>query len=149
VIQNREFRQRRADAQIAERALQVSLVQSISDEIEGIWKLYNVQIGPELESLNEGQAASVFPVGQSYFVIFDASAASIGRLPNADLRTKIIQFYIGAKSMVDSLQHYGGIVRGFAEANINLVPGDEDGWISSVSHKLARAPVLSVSTVKV
>jgi hypothetical protein len=74
-----------------------------------------VKVGSELDALEELKIASVFPIDQSYFVIFDASAASIGGIPDADLRSKIIQFYVSAKSMVDSLRDYGRLVRDLSQ----------------------------------
>jgi hypothetical protein len=114
-VQKREFAQRRQEAHNAERANQLALVQAISDEIDGFWKFYSGKVGSELDALEEHKIASVFPIDQSYFVIFDASAASIGGLPDADLRTKIIPFYVSAKSMVDSLRDYGRLVRDLSQ----------------------------------
>jgi hypothetical protein len=110
-VQKREFAQRREESRNAERTNQLALVQAISDEIDGFWKFYSGKVGSELDALEEHEIASVFPIDQSYFVIFDASASSIGGLPDADLRTKIIQFYVSAKSMVDSLRDYERLVR--------------------------------------
>jgi hypothetical protein len=110
-VQKREFAQRREESRNAERTNQLALVQAISDEIDGFWKFYSGKVGSELDALEEHKIASVFPIDQSYFVIFDASASSIGGLPDADLRTKIIQFYVSAKSMVDSLRDYERLVR--------------------------------------
>jgi hypothetical protein len=39
-------------------------------------------------------------------IIFDANGALLGRIPSTNLRSKILDFYIGAKGMVDSLQYY-------------------------------------------
>jgi hypothetical protein len=114
-VQKREFAKRRDEARNAEQANQRALVQAISDEIDGFWKFYSGKVGFELDALEELKIASVFPIDQSYFVIFDASAASIGGLPDADLRTKIIQFYVSAKSMVDSLRDYGRLVRDLSQ----------------------------------
>ena len=50
--------------------------------------------------------AHVFRATQTYFVIFDAAGAQVGRIPNQTLRSRIIDFYVGAKACVDSLQYY-------------------------------------------
>ncbi len=70
---------------------------------------YNKEIGPHLSSIPEGEVARPFPVHQSYFVIFDASGGLLGRLPDGSLRSKILDFYFGAKAMVDSLQYYSNL----------------------------------------
>jgi hypothetical protein len=71
-----------------------------------LWKRYYVEIGPHLGDPTV-EVARPFPINQSYFVIFDANGALLGRIPgDTSLRIKILDFYIGAKGMVDSLQYY-------------------------------------------
>jgi hypothetical protein len=106
-LQKADFAARERASHAEEKAVVRSAVQSLSDEIEALWKQYNKEIGPHLGS--DIEAARAFPVRQSYFVIFDASGALVGRIPNPGLRSKILDFYIGAKSMVDSLQYYANL----------------------------------------
>jgi hypothetical protein len=103
-LQKEDSAARERASHIEEKAIVRTAVQSISDEIEALWKMYSKEIGPHLGS--EIDIARPFPVRQSYFVIFDASGALVGRIPNPGLRSKILDFYVGAKSMVDSLQYY-------------------------------------------
>jgi hypothetical protein len=105
-LQEREFASRDQAAKLADQGLIRSTVQSISDEVEALWKHYNREIGPHFASLQPGQTAKVFHANQSYFVIFDAAGSLVGRIPSQTLRSKIIDFYIGAKAFVDSLQYY-------------------------------------------
>jgi len=106
-LQKENFAARERASHAEEKAVVRSAVQSLSDEIEALWRLYSKEIGPNLGSAIE--VARPFPVRQSYFVIFDASGALVGRIPNPGLRSKILDFYIGAKSMVDSLQYYSNL----------------------------------------
>ena len=105
-VQRNEFNSRSEAAKLADQAVIRGVVQSISDEIEALWRQYTKEIGPHLSSVSESEVARPFPVNQSYFVIFDASGALVGRIPSTTLRSKILDFYIGAKGMVDSLQYY-------------------------------------------
>jgi hypothetical protein len=43
---------------------------------------------------------------QTYFVVFDSSASSLGRIRNKELREQIIAAYVEAKGFVDSMRHY-------------------------------------------
>jgi gas vesicle protein len=105
-VQRKDFASRNESAKLSEQNLIRGAVQAISDEIESLWRQYYREIGPHLASVSQTEAARPFPVNQSYFVIFDASGALLGRIPDTSLRTKILDFYNGAKAMVDSLQHY-------------------------------------------
>jgi len=85
-------------------------VQAIADEVTSVWDRYNVEIGPHLKTLPEGQAAIVFPLQQSYFVVFDSNASLIGRIPDRKLREQIIATYVEAKGFVDSMRYYERLV---------------------------------------
>jgi hypothetical protein len=105
-VQRKDFESRSKAARLADEALIRGTVQSISDEVEALWAHYNGEIGPHLDSLEPEQPANVFNVTPSYFAIFDAAGSLVGRIPNPTLRSKIIDFYVGAKSVIDSLQYY-------------------------------------------
>jgi hypothetical protein len=104
-VQQNEFVRREEAAKLAEQNLVRGAVQSISDEVEALWRLYHQEIGPHLGD-PKTEVARSFPVNQSYFVIFDANGALLGRISSTSLRSKILDFYMGAKGMVDSLQYY-------------------------------------------
>jgi hypothetical protein len=95
-------------------------VQAIADEITSVWERYSEDIGPHLKDLPEGQAATVFPLQQSYFVVFDSSASLIGRIPDAKLRQQIIATYIEAKGFVDSMRYYERLVDTYLE-NLHIL----------------------------
>jgi hypothetical protein len=108
-VQQREFENRRRAERDAALEVIRGTVQSISDEAEGLWKHYGREIGLQFAALPDGHAAPIVPISQNYFVIFDAAAAQVGRIPNQTLRSKIIEFYLSAKGLVDSLKHYEGL----------------------------------------
>jgi len=105
-VQQREFEAREKAEKNAALALIQGTVQSISDEVEALWKHYNREIGPHFASLQADRAANVFHASQNYFVIFNAAGALVGRIPCETLRSRIIDFYVGAKACVDPLQYY-------------------------------------------
>jgi hypothetical protein len=45
-------------------------------------------------------------VKQSLFSVFDSNAAIVGRIPDAELRRKIVATYITLKALVDVVNHY-------------------------------------------
>ncbi len=89
--------------------------QAIADEVASVWERYSLEIGPHLKDLPEDQAARVFPLHQSYFVVFDSSASLIGRIPDNKLREQIIATYIEAKGFVDSMRYYERLVDAYNE----------------------------------
>jgi hypothetical protein len=95
-IQRKDFDNRNEAAKLAEQNLIRAVVQSISDEVEALWRHYHQEIGPHLGDPTI-EVARPFPVNQSYFVVFDANGALLGQIQSANLRTKILGFYIGAK----------------------------------------------------
>jgi hypothetical protein len=105
-VQEKEFAHRDEAAKLDEQNLIRGVVQAISEEIEALWRRYSAEIGPHLGDPTL-LVARPFSINQSYFVIFDANGALVGRIPgDTSLRSKILDFYIGAKGMVDSLQYY-------------------------------------------
>jgi len=96
-------------AKLSEQNLLIrGVVQSISDEIEALWRQYYREIGPHLGSVSQTESRTAPVPGQSiiFRLFFDANGALVGRIPDTSLRRKILDFYIGAKGMVDSLQYY-------------------------------------------
>jgi hypothetical protein len=103
--------------EIAEATLIRGFIQSIADEINSVWNRYNVEIGPHLKGLPDDQVARVFPLHQSYFVVFDSNASLVGRIPDKELRERIISTYVEAKVYVDLMDYYERLL---VNANPNL-----------------------------
>lgn len=125
-VQQKEFANREIRENLANQATIRGAVQSISDEVEALWKHYDREIRPHLASLEEGRPANIFHATQSYFVVFDAAGSLVGRIPSQTLRSKIIDFYIGAKAFTDALQYYEGLHA--SHANISEYNQKSDKW---------------------
>ena len=109
-------------------------VQAIADEVTSVWDRYNVEIGPHLKTLPEGQAAIVFPLQQSYFVVFDSNASLIGRIPDRKLREQIIATYVEAKGFVDSMRYYERLVDTYnAQKAQPVQPSSSSAIVASVA----------------
>jgi hypothetical protein len=55
---------------------------------------------------SQGIPLSISATNQNYFVIFDSSAAALGRIEDNELRRKIIDAYDRAKGFVDAVNHH-------------------------------------------
>jgi hypothetical protein len=100
----------RKQRKLSEDLLIRGFVQAIADEVTSVWDRFNVEIGPYLKTLLEHEASSVFPLHQSYFVVFDSNASLVGRIPCRKLREQIIATYVEAKGFVDSMRYYERLV---------------------------------------
>lgn len=86
-----------------EGSLIKSLLQSIHDEIETLWEIYQEGMGTRIESLPENQPLALFyPVTQDYFTVYHGNSFLIGRIKDNDLRKLIITTYTRAKGLIDS-----------------------------------------------
>jgi hypothetical protein len=104
----------------AEATLIRGFVQAIADEVKSIWDRYNLEIGPSLRNLKDGETAIPFPLHQSYFSVFDTNASLVGRIPEIELREQIISTYIEAKGFVDSMHYYERMVTAYDEYIQNM-----------------------------
>jgi len=100
----------RNQQKLSEELLIRGFVQAIADEVTSVWARFNVEIGPHVKTLLEGEASPVFPLHQSYFVVFDSNASRVGRIPCRKLREQIIATYVEAKGFVDSMRYYERLV---------------------------------------
>jgi len=100
----------RNQQKLSEELLIRGFVQAIADEVTSVWARFNVEIGPHVKTLLEGEASPVFPLHQSYFVVFDSNASLVGRIPCRKLREQIIATYVEAKGFVDSMRYYERLV---------------------------------------
>lgn len=107
IISNRSQRKQQEKS---EELLIRGFVQAITDEVTSVWDRFNVEIGPYLKDLPENEASPVFPLHQSYFVVFDSNAFLVGRIPCRKLREQIIATYVEAKGFVDSMRYYERLV---------------------------------------
>lgn len=110
-------------------------VQAIADELQSFWDRFGQEIGPHLQSLPDDAVARVFPLHQSYFVVFDSNASLIGRVPDRELREQIISIYVEAKGFVDSMQHYERMVTSY-----------DDYWQTMTVQQRAQEVLVSVDS---
>ena len=125
-LQQKEFADREIREKLANQSTICGAVQSISDEVAALWKHYNREIRPHLASLEAEKPANIFHAAQSYFVVFDAAGSLVGRIPSQTLRSRIIDFYIGAKAFTDALQYYEGLHA--SHANISEYNQKSEKW---------------------
>ena len=125
-LQQKEFADREFREKLANQATIRGAVQSISDEVEALWKHYNREIRPHLACLEPERPANIYHAAQSYFVVFDAAGSLVGRIASQTLRSRIIDFYIGAKAFTDALQYYEGLHA--SHANISEYNQKSEKW---------------------
>jgi hypothetical protein len=74
--------------------------------------------------------AIVFPLQQSYFVVFDSSAHLLGRIPDIKLREQIITTYTEAKGFVDSMRYYERLVDSYNRQKTQPVQTAQQKFVS-------------------
>ncbi len=86
-----------------EESLIKSLLQSIHDELETLWDIYQKEIGTYLESLQENKPLlHIYVITHDYFTVYHSNSFLIGKIKNNDLRKRIITTYTIAKGLIDS-----------------------------------------------
>ncbi len=113
-------------AQENDEKLIKSLLQSIHDEIETIYEIYQDSIGEKIDSLNEGEALNVYyPIESDYFTVYRSNCFLIGRITDNDLRKQIIKTYTLAQGMVDAFHQNSAFVEKRVDA-YELFIGTQD-----------------------
>ena len=59
--QNKSIEEQRKGEEKAETTLIRGFVQAIADEVKSVWDRYNLEIGPSLRNLKDGETAIPFP----------------------------------------------------------------------------------------
>lgn len=86
-----------------EKDLVTATLKGIHDEIESLWDVYMESVGDAIESLEEGSPfMGYYIVSQDYFTFYNASAALLGRIKDAELRKSILVTYVNLKSLADT-----------------------------------------------
>ena len=115
---NRTYQHQKQHAEENEEKLINGLLQAIHDEIETIYEQYQETMGSKLESLKEGEALTFYyPLVSDFFTVYNGNSFLIGRIPDNDLRKRIITTYTLAKGMVDSFRLNNELVSKFEFAN--------------------------------
>jgi hypothetical protein len=110
-------------------AAAVAFVQSVFAELEALWQVVQMQIAPAIHKLREtgGGLNVYFPVVTDYFVVYSASAATLGSVDSAALRKSIVSVYVAARAFVDTIRMNNGLVQRVEDASLagaGFSPGD-------------------------
>ncbi|EJL6692159.1 hypothetical protein RAL70_003571 [Vibrio cholerae] len=102
---NKTYEHQKAHIKESEEQLIKGLLQSIHDEIETVFERYQDTMGTRIELLKMGEAlAFYYPLVSDFFSVYNGNSFLIGRIPDNDLRKKIIKTYTLAKGMTDSFR---------------------------------------------
>lgn len=95
-----------------------SLLQSIHDELETLWNVYQKEMGTYLESLPENKPLlNIYVITHDYFTIYHGNSFLIGKIKNNDLRKRIITTYTIAKGLIDSYRLNNELVQKYEQLN--------------------------------
>lgn len=111
---NKTYEHQKKHSRETEEQLIKGLLQSIHDEIETVFDRYQETMGTRVELLRDGEALLFYyPLVSDFFSVYNGNAFLIGRIPNNDLRKRIIQTYTLSKGMIDSFRLNNDLVGRF------------------------------------
>ncbi len=88
------------------------LLQAIHDEMETVYGRYQETMGLEVENLNETAPLLIYyPITEDYFTVYNGNATLIGRIPDNNIRKKIVKTYTLGKGFIDSFRMNNALVR--------------------------------------
>ena len=97
---NRTFRGQAEIAKEKEDLLIKGLLQALHDEIEIVFGRYQQVLGDKVDALNEDDPLLIYyPIISDFFTVYNGNASLIGRIPDHDLRRKIIKTYTLGKGL--------------------------------------------------
>jgi hypothetical protein len=144
-IANRQYRdsvkleQQRQDA--AERAAQrevEAFIQAVREEIGTLWDGFNMQVGPTLRSLREGEPLDlIFPGSTEAFTIYHGNTAMVGKIGDAALRRQIVETYAIAHGVIYSLQLNNRMIGELEQVDIFYHQPDRDDVLRRKQQRLA------------
>jgi len=101
----KSFDNQKSQSDESEKKLIKGVLQAIHDELETIFERYQDTMGIRIENLKDHEAlAFYYPLVSDFFTVYNGNSFLIGRIPNNDLRKKIIKTYTLAKGIVDSFR---------------------------------------------
>jgi hypothetical protein len=81
-----------------------ALLQGLHDEIAGLLELARTGAARPIEAITEGKPyEGLFTASQDYFTVYHANAGLVMQIDDACLRRKIIQTYMRAKVLLDTV----------------------------------------------
>jgi hypothetical protein len=88
----------------AHQRLIYALLQGLQDEIAGLMELARTGAARPIETVQEGKPyEGMFTASQDYFTVYHANAELVMQIDDAYLRRKIIQTYMRAKVLLDTI----------------------------------------------
>jgi hypothetical protein len=92
-------KQRRAHAKLVD-----ALLQGLHDEVTGLLELARTGAARPIEAITEGKTyEGLFTASQDYFTVYHANAAWVMQIDDASLRREVIQTYMRAKVLLDTV----------------------------------------------
>ena len=115
---NRTFRGQAEIAKEKEDLLIKGLLQALHDEIEIVFGRYQQVLGDKVDALNEDDPLLIYyPIISDFFTVYNGNASLIGRIPDHDLRRKIIKTYTLGKGLVDCFCYNNALLEKFETWN--------------------------------
>lgn len=115
--------QRERDSKVEADEVRATL-QAIAEELRSIVELHTSDTGGariiEEAALHE-PIGFFYPVFDRYFTVYEASAASIGRIPDAKLRRRIVSTYVYFRGFVDTIRLNNEFCRQLELAELDLI----------------------------
>jgi len=88
----------------AHEKLIYALLQGLHDEVAGLLDLAGTSAARPIEAITEGKPyEGLFTASQDYFTVYHANAELVMQIDDACLRRKIIQTYMRAKVLLDTI----------------------------------------------
>ena len=115
--------QRERDSRAESDEIRATL-QAIAEELRSIVELHTGPGGGA--NIIEGAAPDepvgfFYPIFDRYFTIYEASASSIGRIPDARLRRRIVSTYVYFRGFVDTIRLNNEFCRQLELAELDLI----------------------------
>jgi hypothetical protein len=115
-----------------------SFLGALTTEINTLWPVYMEQYGRILETLEKGDLAGQFPIGERYFIVYESNAHLIGHVPDSELRDQIVRTYIVGKGMLDTIRLYNELA----------AKAEEDRGVYRVDSNEARRAIRQFEAVR-
>ena len=81
-----------------------ALLQGLQDEIAGLLELASTGAARPIDAVPEGKTyEGMFTANQDYFTVYHANAGLVMQMDDADLRRRVIQTYMRAKVLLDTI----------------------------------------------
>lgn len=95
------FRQQQKAKDLADLQARRSMLMAVRDEVSALVQVYETSMRDSLQALPPGMPLlTVWPVSHERFVVYEAHAVLLGSIPDDQLRSDIVQFYILAGGLI-------------------------------------------------